>query len=118
MTKLFNIELYHLCLVFSTGYLMGIQVQVSKAYSRTIEDKYVDDLSLEILDQTLDKYEAKGKKIKKIRIGYKLYAKFMADQKFADEVINSALDPDKRSYRGVRVKITHDDEELTFLMKN
>jgi hypothetical protein len=78
----------------------------------------VDDLSLEILDQTLDKYEAKGKKIKKIRIGYKLYAKFMADQKFADEVINSALDPDKRSYRGVRVKITHDDEELTFLMKN
>jgi hypothetical protein len=42
----------------------------------------------------------------------------MADQKFADEVINSALDPDKRCYRGVKVKITHDDYELTFLMKN
>ena len=78
----------------------------------------MSDLNLEFLDQTIDKYEAKGKKIKKIRIGYKLYAKFMADQKFADEVINSALDPDKRNYRGIRVKITHDDYELTFLMKN
>ncbi|MCJ8160765.1 hypothetical protein [Acinetobacter zhairhuonensis] len=78
----------------------------------------MSDLNLEFLDQTIDKYEAKNKKIKKIRVGYKLYAKFMADQKFADEVINSALDPDKRCYRGVKVKITHDDYELTFLMKN
>ncbi|MHA3892053.1 hypothetical protein [Acinetobacter sp. GXMZU3951] len=76
------------------------------------------DLTLEFLDQTLDKYEAKGKKIKKIRIGYELYAKFMEDLKFSEDILNSSLDPDKRSYRDVKVKITHDDFELTFLLKN
>ena len=38
----------------------------------------MSELNLDFLDETLDKYEAKGKKkaIKKIRIGYMLYAKF------------------------------------------
>jgi hypothetical protein len=71
-----------------------------------------------LIDQTIDKYAKKNKKIKKMRIGYKLYDKFMGDPKFAEEVVNSALDPDKRCYRGVRIKITHDEYELTFLMKD
>ncbi|MFH7807886.1 MULTISPECIES: hypothetical protein [unclassified Acinetobacter] len=77
----------------------------------------MSELSLDFLDETLDKYEAKGKKkaIKKIRIGYMLYAKFMSNPKFADNVINSSLDPKKRTYRNTKIKITHDEYELTFL---
>jgi hypothetical protein len=75
----------------------------------------MSDITLDFLDETLDKNENKDRKIKKIRIGYKLYEKFRSSSKFADEVDNSALDPDKRCYRGVKVKITHDDYELTFL---
>lgn len=77
----------------------------------------MSELTLEFLDETLDKYEAKGKKkaIKKIRIGYMLYAKFMTKKEFADHVLKSSLDPNKRTYRGTKIKITHDEYELTFL---
>ena len=76
----------------------------------------MSDLNLDFLDQTLDKNEKKNNKIKKIRVGYKLYDKFRGDPKLADEVTNSTLDPDKRCYRGVKVKITHDEYELTFIV--
>lgn len=51
----------------------------------------MSELNLDFLDETLDKYEAKGKKksIKKIRIGYMLYAKFMSNKKFAENVMSS-----------------------------
>ncbi|QDK97318.1 hypothetical protein FM020_05205 [Acinetobacter tandoii] len=75
----------------------------------------MSDINLDFLDETLNQNEKKKRKIKKIRIGYKLYDKFMGDPKFADDVINSALDPDKRCYRGIKIKITHDEYELTFL---
>ena len=49
----------------------------------------MSELNLDFLDETLDKYEAKGKKkaIKKIRIGYMLYAKFMSNKKFAENAM-------------------------------
>ncbi|MCJ8160235.1 hypothetical protein [Acinetobacter zhairhuonensis] len=75
----------------------------------------MSDINLDFLDETLNQNEKKKRKIKKIRIGYKLYEKFMGDHKFAEEVVNSALDLDKRCYRGIKIKITHDDYELTFL---
>ncbi|HAV3042249.1 TPA: hypothetical protein JH950_000227 [Acinetobacter baumannii] len=31
---------------------------------------------------------------------------------FADEVINSALDPNKRKYKKIKIKITKDDDQL------
>ena len=34
-----------------------------------------------------------------IRIGYRAYAKLMQCPPFADEVMNSALDPNKRKYK-------------------
>ncbi len=73
----------------------------------------MSDLNLDFLDETIDKNEKKI--FKKIRIGYRLYDKFMRDPKFTDDVVNSALDPDKRSYRGIKIKITHDEYELTLL---
>ena len=77
----------------------------------------MSELNLDFLDETLDKYEAKGKKkaIKKIRIGYMLYAKFMSNKKFAENEMSSSLDPNKRTYRNTKIKITHDEYELTFL---
>ena len=77
----------------------------------------MSELNLDFLDETLDKYEAKGKKkaIKKIRIGYMLYAKFMSNKKFAENVMSSSLDPNKRTYRNTKIKITIREYELTFL---
>ena len=50
-----------------------------------------------------------------LRIGYMLYAKFMSNKKFAENVMSSSLDPNKRTYRNTKIKITHDEYELTFL---
>ncbi|CAA6834639.1 hypothetical protein HKO16_10755 [Acinetobacter baumannii ATCC 17978] len=36
----------------------------------------------------------------------------MQNPKFADEVINSALDPNKRKYRKIKIKVTKDDDQL------
>jgi hypothetical protein len=48
----------------------------------------------------------------RIRIGYRAYAKLMQNPKFADEVINSALDPNKRKYKKMKIKVTKDDDQL------
>lgn len=40
----------------------------------------------------------------RIRIGYRAYAKLMQCPPFADEVINSALDPNKRKYKKIKIK--------------
>jgi len=48
----------------------------------------------------------------RIRIGYRAYAKLMQNPKFADEVQNSALDPNKRKYRKMKIKVTKDDDQL------
>ena len=79
------------------------------------EQQYLD---LKHLDKQLDEFEKKKKKIKKMRIGYKLFAHLMGDEKFAHHVSESALNPDKRNYRKVKIKITSDEGELTFLEKD
>ncbi len=48
----------------------------------------------------------------RIRIGYRAYAKLMQCPPFADEVINSALEPNKRKYKKIKIKITKDDDQL------
>lgn len=48
----------------------------------------------------------------RIRIGYKTYYKLMQNPKFADEVSNSALDPNKRKYKKLKIKVTKDDNQL------
>ena len=69
------------------------------------EQQYLD---LKHLDKQIDEFEKKKKKIKKMRIGYKLFAHLMGDEKFAHHVSESALNPDKRSYRKVKIKISSD----------
>ena len=75
-------------------------------------------MNIEFLDQTIDKYEKKNKEISKILIGHELYHDFMANHEFAEEVINSSIDPEERRYRGVKIKITNNEYELTFLVQD
>ncbi len=78
----------------------------------------MSDMNIEFLDQTIDKYAKKNKEISKILIGHELYHDFMANHDFAEEVINSAIDPEERRYRGVKIKITNNEYELTFLVQD
>jgi hypothetical protein len=78
----------------------------------------MNDLQLDFIDLTINKYENKNKKIEKLLIGRELYRELMANHEFAEEVINSALDPEERGYRGVKIKITNNEYELTFLVQD
>jgi len=48
----------------------------------------------------------------RILLGYKAYTTLMQDQIFANEVKNSALDPNKRKYKKLKIKVTKDDHQL------
>lgn len=69
-----------------------------------------------LLDELNSQIEYYSKKTdhppSRIRIGYKTYYKLMQNPKFADEVSNSALDPNKRKYRKLKIKVTKDDDQL------
>ena len=47
-----------------------------------------------------------------ILLGYKAYTELMQDQSFANEITNSALDPNKRKYKKLKIKVTKDDHQL------
>lgn len=51
-------------------------------------------------------------KPQKILIGYKAYYNLMGVPDFATEVTNSALNPNKRKYQKIKIKITKDDYQL------
>jgi hypothetical protein len=71
--------------------------------------------NLEFLDQAIDKYEKKNKRLLKFLIGRGLYSQLMSNPVFAEEVINSSSDPENRCYRGIGFKITNNEYELTFV---
>ncbi|ENU43417.1 hypothetical protein [Acinetobacter seifertii] len=48
----------------------------------------------------------------RILVGYRAYAKLMLCSSFSDEVMNSALDPNKRKYKKLKIKVTKDDNQL------
>ncbi|MFP6842107.1 MAG: hypothetical protein VB979_07915 [Acinetobacter sp.] len=54
----------------------------------------------------------RNKKPEKILIGYKVYAELMKDRCFFEEVVGSAMDPNKRTYKKIKIKITQDDSQL------
>ncbi|CAD9197409.1 hypothetical protein [Acinetobacter bohemicus] len=55
---------------------------------------------------------AKNKKPEKILIGYKAYAELISDRSFFEEVVGSAMDPSKRKYKNIKIKVTQDDSQL------
>ncbi|MEQ1188410.1 MULTISPECIES: hypothetical protein [Acinetobacter] len=50
--------------------------------------------------------------LKRILIGYQAYAELMLCASFSHEVINSAINPNKRKYKNLKIKVTQDDEQL------
>ena len=55
---------------------------------------------------------ANNKKPEKILIGYKVYAELMNDRRFFEEVVGSAMNPNKRTYNKIKIKVTQDDFQL------
>ena len=65
------------------------------------------------LKQLVESYIQEHKKSpQKILIGYKAYYNLMGNPDFANEVTNSAIDPNKRKYQKIKIKITKDDFQL------
>lgn len=48
----------------------------------------------------------------KLLIGYKAYGELMTNRNFFEDVAGSAMDPNKRRYKGIKIKVTQDDYQL------
>ena len=69
-------------------------------------------INVKNLDNSLKETQSQGKKPEKILIGYKAYEELMNDRKFSDEVTGSAMDPNKRKYKNIKIKVTQDSYQL------
>ena len=61
------------------------------------------------LNTIFSEITANNKKPEKILIGYKVYAELMKDRRFFEKVVGSAMDPNKRTYNNIKIKVTQDD---------
>ncbi|ENX00423.1 hypothetical protein F900_02094 [Acinetobacter modestus] len=72
-----------------------------------------DTSLLNELNSMIEHYVARnGHQPLRIITGYKAYASLMSDSKFYKEVTNSALNPNKRKYKKIKIKVTKDDDQL------
>lgn len=78
----------------------------------------MSDLNKDKLDKLLKDVVLKKKKPQGILIGYKAYSRLMNDRKFFEEVAGSAIDPSKRKYKNIKIKITQDDYQLEVKFSN
>ena len=69
-------------------------------------------LTVKKLDDTLSELVVNGKKPEKILLGYKVYGELMNDRSFFEEVAGSAMDPNKRKYKNIKIKVTQDEYQL------
>jgi hypothetical protein len=74
--------------------------------------KKTNETNLDYLNNIIDDFKDTKEKPSKILIGYKIYAELMNDAKFKSEILESALDPNKRKYRKLKIKITQDEYQL------
>ncbi|KAA8734792.1 hypothetical protein F4V57_03255 [Acinetobacter qingfengensis] len=66
---------------------------------------------LEQLDQLIQQIKI-TKEPEKLLIGYKAYMELMNDRKFYEDVVGSSMNPNKRRYKKIKIKITQDDFQL------
>ncbi|WP_109439982.1 hypothetical protein [Acinetobacter haemolyticus] len=72
-----------------------------------------DTSLLNELNQMIDYYVSRNSQPpNRIILGYKAYGTLMKDSVFATEVKNSALDPNKRKYKKLKIKVTKDDHQI------
>ncbi|WP_151778655.1 hypothetical protein [Acinetobacter brisouii] len=64
------------------------------------------------MDKLNEEIKLKNKKPEKILIGYKVYAELMNERQFMQEVVGSAMNPNKRKYKNIKIKVTQDGRQL------
>jgi len=70
------------------------------------------NINVKKLDKLIDDMVSKNQKLEKILIGYRAYGELMKDRKFFEEVVGSAMEPSKRKYKKIKIRITQDDYQL------
>ncbi|MCH4247455.1 hypothetical protein [Acinetobacter populi] len=63
------------------------------------------------LNESIKEVE-KLKKPEKLLIGYRMYFELMQERKFFEEVVGSSMNPNKRKYKQIKIKITQDEYQL------
>jgi hypothetical protein len=69
-------------------------------------------LTVKKLEETLGELAVNGKKPEKILLGYKAYGELMADRCFFEEVAGSAMEPNKRKYKNIKINVTQDEYQF------
>ena len=70
------------------------------------------NINVKKLDKLIDDMVSKNQTPEKILIGYKAYGELMKDRKFFEEVAGSAMEPSKRKYKKIKIRVTQDDHQL------
>jgi hypothetical protein len=70
------------------------------------------NINVKKLDKLIDDMVSKNQTPEKILIGYKAYGELMKDRKFFEEVVGSAMEPSKRKYKKIKIRVTQDDHQL------
>ena len=70
------------------------------------------NINVKKLDKLIDDMVSKNQTPEKILIGYRAYDELMKDRKFFEEVVGSAMEPSKRKYKKIKIRITQDDNQL------
>jgi hypothetical protein len=70
------------------------------------------NISVKKLDKLIGDMVSKNQTPEKILIGYKAYGELMKDRKFFEEVVGSAMEPSKRKYKKLKIRVTQDDYQL------
>ena len=70
------------------------------------------NINVKKLDNLISDLVSKNQTPEKILIGYRVYGELMKDRKFFEEVVGSAMEPSKRKYKKIKIRITQDDHQL------
>ena len=70
------------------------------------------NINVKKLDKLIDDMVSKNQTPEKILIGYKAYGELIKDRKFFEEVVGSAMEPSKRKYKKIKIRVTQDDHQL------
>lgn len=70
------------------------------------------NINVKKLDKLIGDMLSKNQTPEKILIGYKAYGELMKDRKFFEEVVGSAMEPSKRKYKKLKIRVTQDDYQL------
>ena len=76
------------------------------------------NINVKNLDNMLARIKEENQSPEKILIGYKAYGELMNDRAFFEEVAGSAIDPNERRYKKIKIKVTQDEYQIEVKCKN